>query len=128
MGMIKEFKDFAMRGNVVDLAVGVVIGAAFGAIITSLVNDIIMPLVGVMIGGTDFKTLMITVGGANVMYGLFIQSVVNFLIIASSVFITVKLMNTMKKKQEAVPVKSTVPSNEEILLAEIRDLLKTNKD
>lgn len=122
--MIKEFKDFAMRGNVVDLAVGVVIGAAFGAIITSLVNDIIMPLVGVLIGGTDFKTLVFTVGGSNVMYGLFIQSVVNFLIITFAIFMTVKLMNSLNKKQEAVQSVADEPTKEELLLTEIRDILK----
>lgn len=126
MGMIKEFKDFAMRGNVIDLAIGVVIGTAFSAIVTSMVNDIIMPLFSVLIGEADFKTLVATVGDTPIMYGMFIQSIVNFVIIAFAIFMTVKIMNTLNKKQE-VPVKSSEPSNEEILLTEIRDLLKNKK-
>ncbi|MFZ5554635.1 MAG: large-conductance mechanosensitive channel protein MscL [Bacteroidota bacterium] len=124
MGMLKEFREFAMRGNVVDLAVGVVIGTAFSAIVTSLVTNIIMPMVGVLIGETDFKSLEVTVGGAHVMYGMFIQAVVDFLIIAFAIFITVKLMNAIKKKEETAPSKPAEPTNEEKLLTEIRDILK----
>ena len=123
---LDEFKAFAMRGNVVDLAVAVIIGTAFGAITTSLVNNIIMPLIGVIVGGIDFTTLSVTVGEEVVTYGIFIQSVVNFLIIAFVVFLAVKLINNMKAKEEAKPEKEkTVEPPEEVkLLREIRDSLK----
>ena len=100
--MWKEFKDFAMKGNVVDLAVGVVIGGAFGSIVTSLVEDIIMPLVGVITGGLDFSALAITVGDANIAYGQFINSVVNFLIISFSIFMVIRQMNKVMPKEEVV--------------------------
>ena len=121
---MKEFKDFAMKGNVIDLAVGVVIGGAFGAIINSLVADIIMPIVGIITGGTDFRTLSVKVGNANLTYGNFIQAAVNFLIIAFALFMVVKAINSMKKKEaEAAP---PPPPVQETLLTEIRDLLKKN--
>lgn len=123
--MLKEFKDFINRGNVMDMATGVIVGAAFGAIVTSLTNNILMPLIGILIGGIDFTHLTIKVGSAVVSYGLFIQAVINFLIIAFCVFIITREFNRFKKKEE--PKKPTL-SNEEKLLTEIRDLLaKKNK-
>ncbi|CAM3385201.1 large conductance mechanosensitive channel protein MscL [Cytobacillus oceanisediminis] len=122
--MWNEFKKFALKGNVLDLAVGVVIGAAFGKIVSSLVDDIIMPLVGLLMGGVDFTNLMVKVGGAEVMYGLFLQNVVDFLIVAFSIFMFVRIINKrFKKKEEAKPA-PVVDKNVE-LLTEIRDLLKT---
>ena len=118
------FKVFISRGNVLDLAVAVIIGGAFGAIVNSLVNDIIMPLVGVIIGGLDFTGLSITVGSSTILYGNFIQAVINFLIIAFSIFLVVKAANKFQRKQEAVPAPPPPPTKEETLLAEIRDLLK----
>ena len=136
MSMIQEFKAFAMRGNVVDLAVGVVIGGAFGAIVTSLVGDLIMPLVGVLTGGVDFSKAAVVLkegvaasadGSVKAVpavllgYGKFIQTVINFIIVAWAIFLLVKGMNTLKKKEEAAPA---APNPQEVLLAEIRDLLK----
>ena len=122
MSMLKEFRDFAVKGNVIDLAVGVIIGAAFGKIVSSLVEDMIMPLVGVLIGGLDFKTLVLQVGSAKVAYGKFLQSGVDFVIIAWAIFLGVKLINRFRsKKEEAAPA---APPRQEVLLAEIRDLLK----
>ncbi|MED3550841.1 large conductance mechanosensitive channel protein MscL [Cytobacillus praedii] len=123
--MWNEFKKFALRGNVLDLAVGVIIGAAFGKIVSSLVDDIIMPLVGVLIGGgIDFSSLAITVGKAEVKYGAFVQTIVDFLIIAFSIFIFVRIINRrFKKKEEEVQASPKVDKKEE-LLTEIRDLLK----
>jgi large conductance mechanosensitive channel len=135
MGMISEFREFAMRGNVIDLAVGVVIGAAFGKIVSALVDGVIMPLVGKAIGGVNFRDLAIELApgtidaaGAEVApvllkYGLFIQSVVDFVIIAFVIFIAVKAINKLKRKQEAVP-EPAAPSPEVLLLTEIRDALK----
>jgi len=120
--MLKEFKEFAMKGSVIDLAVGVVIGGAFGAIVTSLVNDIIMPIVGILTGGVDFKTLAVSVGDATLTYGNFIQAAVNFIIIAFVLFLVIKAINSMKKKQEAAA--PPAPPRNEVLLEEIRDLLK----
>ena len=119
-GLIKEFKDFISRGNVIDLAVGVVIGSAFGKIVTSLVDNILMPLIGIIIGGVDFTSLTATVGDAKIAYGIFIQNIIDFLIVALCIFLIVKVMNKfMKKKEEAPAV------NEELeTLKEIRDLLK----
>lgn len=125
--MIKEFIKFIQKGNVLDLAVAVIIGGAFGAITTSLVNDIIMPLVGIIIGGVDFTGLKLTVGSAEVLYGNFIQAFVNFLIIAWVMFMVVKAFNSMKKKEEEAPAPPPAPSAEETLLTEIRDLLKSQK-
>ena len=121
--MWKEFKEFAIKGNVVDLAIGVIIGGAFGKIVTSLVNDIIMPLIGFILGGIDFTSLELQVGTAVVKYGAFIQSVADFLIVAFSIFLLVRSINRMKKKEEEKP-KEPTPSKEEVLLTEIRDLLK----
>ncbi len=125
--MIKEFIKFIQKGNVLDLAVAVIIGGAFGAITTSLVNDVIMPLVGIIIGGVDFTGLKLTVGSAEVLYGNFIQAFVNFLIIAWVMFMVVKAFNSMKKKEEEAPAPPPAPSAEETLLTEIRDLLKSQK-
>ena len=122
--MWAEFKTFISRGNVLDLAVAVIIGGAFGAIVNSLVNDIIMPLVGVIIGGLDFTSLSITVGSSVILYGNFIQAIINFLIIAFSIFLVVKAANKFQRKQEAAPAPPPPPTKEETLLAEIRDLLK----
>ena len=136
MSMLQEFKAFAMRGNVVDLAVGVVIGGAFGAIVTSLVGDLIMPIIGILTGGVDFSKAALVLkegvaasadGSVKAVpavllgYGKFIQTVVNFIIVAWAIFMLVKLMNTLKKKEAAAPV---APTAQEVLLAEIRDLLK----
>lgn len=128
MGLIKEFRDFAMRGNVVDLAVGVIIGGAFGGIVTSLVGDILMPLLGVISGGVNFNDRAIEVGDAVIAYGKFIQAIISFLIIAFALFMVIKGMNSLKKKEEAAPAPvAPEPSKEEKLLAEIRDLLKERK-
>jgi len=128
MGMIKEFKEFAVKGNVVDMAVGIIIGAAFGKIVSSFVADVIMPPIGVLLGGVDFTGLAITVKEAAgavpavvIGYGKFIQTVVDFTIIACAIFIAVKAINTLKKEAPKAPPK---PSAEEVLLGEIRDLLK----
>lgn len=131
MGMMSEFKSFAMKGNVVDMAVGVVIGAAFGKVVTSLVNDVIMPPIGVMIGGVDFSDLAITIQDATadtaavtVNWGNTAQTILNFIIIAFAIFMVVKGMNKMKKKEEEAPAAPAKPSNEELLLTEIRDALR----
>ncbi|WP_338754285.1 large conductance mechanosensitive channel protein MscL [Bacillus sp. FJAT-52991] len=126
--MLKEFKEFAMRGNVIDLAVGVIIGGAFGKIVTSLVEDIIMPLVGLLLGGVNFTDLAFTYHKATVKYGVFIQTIVDFLIISFSIFLFIKLFNKLTSKQEkAEELAAPAPSQEEILLTEIRDLLKAQK-
>ncbi|MEC1601993.1 MULTISPECIES: large conductance mechanosensitive channel protein MscL [Bacillus] len=123
--MWKEFKTFAMRGNIVDLAIGVVIGGAFGKIVTSLVNDIIMPLVGLLLGGLDFSGLSFTFGDAVVKYGSFIQTIVNFLIISFSIFIVIRTLNQLKRKKEAEEEAEVEAADaQEELLKEIRDLLK----
>lgn len=124
--MIKEFKAFISRGNVIDLAVGVIIGGAFGKIVSSLVNDIIMPIIGIIIGGLNFSQLSINVGEATIAYGAFIQSIVDFFVIALCIFLIIKLINKFRKKEEAPAEepKEPEPSKEELLLAEIRDLLK----
>lgn len=122
--MLKEFREFISRGNVLDLAVAVIIGGAFGAIVTSLVNDIIMPIVGVLMGGVDFTGLGITVGSATILYGNFIQAIINFLVIAIAIFLVVKAANSVTKKKEAAPAPPPAPTAEEKLLAEIRDLLR----
>ena len=116
-----EFKSFISRGNVVDMAVGVIIGAAFGKIVTSLVNDILMPLIGIVIGGHDFNGLVFTVGTAKIAYGTFIQSVVDFLIVALCIFFVVKLFEKFKKEQKSEPA---AKAEDVLLLEEIRDLLK----
>lgn len=124
MGFLKEFKAFAMRGNVMDMAVGVIIGGAFGKIVSSLVDDIFMPIIGVLTGGIDFSKVSIMVGDAEVKYGMFIQDVIDFLIIAICIFTMIKAMNSLSKKKEEEPTAPAEPSNEEKLLGEIRDLLK----
>ncbi len=118
-----EFKEFLMRGSVVDLAVAVVIGGAFGAIVTSLVNDILMPLIGALMGGLDFTTLSFTVGDAVIAYGNFIQVTINFIIIAFAIFMMIKAFNKIEKKEDEAPAPAPGPSAEEKLLTEIRDLL-----
>lgn len=125
--MIKEFKEFMLRGNVMDLAVAVIIGGAFTAIVTSLVNDIIMPIVGVILGGVDFTALAITVGDANITYGNFIQAIINFLIIALVLFLLIRSINSMSRKKEEAPAAPPEPTAEEKLLAEIRDLLRERR-
>ena len=123
--MLKEFQEFIVKGNVLDLAVAVILGAAFGAIVTSLVSDIIMPIVGVIIGGVDFKSLAITVGGAHIAYGNFIQTIILFLIIAWVIFMVVKAANAMNKPAAALPLAGPTPDQK--LLAEIRDALKAGR-
>ncbi len=140
-GMLKEFRDFAVKGNVVDMAVGVIIGGAFGKIVGSLVTDVLMPPIGKLMGGVDFSSLFITLGAeqyktlaeaqtagaATVNYGLFINNVINFVIVAFCVFLLVKAINTAKKKEAAAPAPVSpppAPPRQEVLLEEIRDLLK----
>lgn len=125
--MIKEFKEFIMRGNVMDLAVAVIIGAAFTAIVNSLVNDIIMPIIGVILGGVDFSTLAITVGEATITYGNFIQAIINFLLVALVLFLLIRAINRMSRKQPPAPAAPPEPTTEEKLLAEIRDLLRERR-
>lgn len=139
--MLKEFRDFALRGNVIDLAVGVIIGAAFGAIVSSIVDDVFMPVIGILLSGLDFSNLFVVLnnpgnvpvpsvaaakaaGVATLNYGLFINAVVKFTIVAFVLFLVVKGMNTLKRKEAAKPAAPAAPSTEEKLLAEIRDLLK----
>ena len=121
MSILSEFRDFAVKGNVIDLAVGVIIGGAFGKIVSSLVGDLVMPLVGILVGGFDFKALVLQIGAAKVAYGAFIQNCVDFLIISASIFVAVRLINRFHRKQEAPPA---APPRQEQLLEEIRDLLK----
>ena len=119
-----EFKTFISRGNVVDMAVGVIIGGAFGKIVTSLVNDVLMPVIGVFLGGLDFSDLSIKVGDATIKYGSFIQTIVDFLIVAFCIFMIVKLFESFKKKKEEETEEAPKKSDEALLLEEIRDLLK----
>lgn len=128
MSILSEFKDFAIKGNMVDMAVGIIIGAAFGGIIGSLVEDVIMPLVGLAVGGVDFTDMAFVLKEASgdteavtLKYGKFIQTIFDFVIVAFAIFMGVKWINSLKKKAEEAPV---APSNEEVLLGEIRDLLK----
>ena len=123
MGFIKEFKEFASKGNVMDMAVGVIIGGAFGKIVSSLVDDIIMPVVGVATGGVDFTALAAKVGDAEIKYGMFIQNIIDFLIIALSIFCVIKAINKFKKKEEPAPEAPAGPTTEE-LLADIKEILK----
>ena len=134
MGMMKEFKEFAVRGNVVDMAVGIIIGAAFGKIVSSFVGDVIMPPIGVLLGGVDFSNLAFTVKEAVgeapavvISYGKFIQTLIDFIIIAFVIFILIKAINTLKRKEEQAPKAPPQPPAQEVLLAEIRDLLKQRK-
>ena len=122
--MWQEFREFLNRGNVIDLAVAVIIGGAFGAIIASLVDDVIMPAIGIILGGIDFTNLSITVGDSEILYGNFIQAVVNFIIIAAVIFFIVRSYNKLQRDKEEAPAPPPEPSAEEKLLAEIRDLLK----
>ncbi len=131
MSVLKDLKDFMMRGNVVDLAVGVIVGGAFGKIVSSLVSDIIMPPIGVVLGGVDFTDLKFVlkdaVGDAaavSINYGSFIQTILDFVIIATAIFFAIKGMNQLQKKKEEAPAAPAAPSKEEQLLSEIRDLLK----
>lgn len=141
MGMIQEFKEFAMRGNVIDLAIGFIIGAAFGKIVTSLVNDVIMPPIGLLLGKVDFANLFIDLSGqgyANltsaraagapvIAYGAFINTVIDFIIIAFVIFLAIRQINKMKKKEAEKPAPPPAPSKEEQLLTEIRDILKKSQ-
>lgn len=131
MGIMSEFRDFAVRGNVVDMAVGIIIGGAFGKIVSSLVNDIILPPIGLLLGGVDFSDLSIELKAAageaaavSLNYGAFIQSVIDFTIIAFAIFIMIKWMNSLKKEEAAAPEAPAEPPKEQLLLEEIRDLLK----
>ncbi|HLT06110.1 MAG TPA: large-conductance mechanosensitive channel protein MscL [Cyclobacteriaceae bacterium] len=139
MGIIKEFKEFAIKGNVVDLAVAVIIGGAFGRIVSSFVDDIIMPPLGLLLGGVDFTDLRWVmrdayvdeageqIAAVSLNYGSFIQNVVDFLIIAAAIFMAIKALNTLKKKEEAAPAAPAAPPKEEVLLTEIRDILKNQQ-
>lgn len=138
MGMLKEFKQFAVKGNAVDMAVGIIIGGAFGKIVTSLVNDIIMPPIGRLLGNVDFTNLFISLGegeyatldaakaagAATLNYGMFVNTILDFVIVAFSIFLVIKGLNAAKKKEEAKPAAPAKPPAEEVLLTEIRDLLK----
>jgi large conductance mechanosensitive channel len=133
MSLMKEFKQFAMRGNVVDMAVGIIIGGAFGKIVSSIVNDVIMPPIGLILGGVNFTDFKITLKDATsdaaavtLNYGNFIQVTIDFIIVAFAIFMIIKAMNRMKKKEEEVPAAPPAPSAQETLLTEIRDLLKKN--
>jgi len=135
MKLVDEFKAFVMRGNVLDMAVGVIIGGAFGKIVTSLVNDIFMPIIGMIIGNIDFTTLEIKIGEpvegaeqAAIKYGMFIQEIVNFLIIALCIFMFIKLISKIQKKKDEAPAPAPEPTKEELLLTEIRDSLKKMAD
>ena len=123
MGFVKEFKEFAMKGNVMDMAVGVIIGGAFGKIVTSLVDVVLMPIIGMLTGGVDFNGLVAKVGDATVKYGTFIQNIIDFLIIALCIFCMIKAMNKLKKQEEPAPEAPAGPTTEE-LLADIKDILK----
>ena len=138
MGFVKEFKEFAMKGNVIDLAVAVIIGGAFGKIVSSVVADIVMPLIGLLLGGVNFTDLKWVIkdavmengvekAAATLNYGNFIQVTIDFLIIALAIFLAIKAMNSLKKKEEPAPEAPAAPSAEETLLGEIRDLLKEKK-
>ena len=134
MGMMKEFKEFAVKGNVVDMAVGIIIGAAFGKIVSSLVGDVVMPPIGVLLSGVNFANLAITVKEASgdipavvIGYGKFIQALIDFAIVAFAIFVVVKAINSLKRKEEEAPKAPPEPPAQEVLLAEIRDLLKERK-
>ena len=130
MSLAKEFKEFAMRGNVVDMAVGIIIGAAFGKIVASLVKDVVMPVVGMLAGGIDFTDMKYDLVAAKegveaitINYGMFIQTTFDFVIVAFAIFMMIKGMNSLKRKEEEAPAEPAAPPREEILLEEIRDLL-----
>lgn len=122
--MIKEFKEFISRGNVLDLAVGIIIGSAFGKIVSSLVSDIIMPLLEIVLGGLDLTSVVLVIGESTISYGLFIQNIIDFLVIALSVFIMIKFINRFKRKEEKKEEQPQAKSDDILLLEEIRDLLK----
>jgi len=131
MNMLQEFKKFALRGNVVDMAVGIIIGASFGKIVASLVGDVLMPPIGMLMGGVDFSDLVVTLKEAEgeaaavtVNYGLFLNTVIDFLIVAFAVFLGIKAMNSLQKKEEAAPATPPAPTREQELLTDIRDLLE----
>lgn len=130
MGLVQEFKEFVNRGNVVDLAVGVVVGGAFGKIVSSLVADVITPVIGLVAGGVSFTSLSINLGGSDpakpvlLNYGNFLQAIFDFIIVAFAIFMFVKVINNLQKKKEEAPAAPPAPTKEEILLGEIRDLLK----
>ena len=132
MGMVKEFKDFAVKGNMIDMAVGIIIGAAFGKIVSSLVSDVIMPPLGLLIGDVPFAAMKLTLRPAAVgneavtlNYGSFIETAVDFLIVACAIFMVVKAINSMKRKEAAAPAAPPTPTKDQLLLTEIRDLLKS---
>lgn len=134
MSLLQEFKAFTARGNVIDMAVGIIIGAAFGKIVSSFVGDVIMPPIGLLLGGVDFTDLVITLKAAEgtapavvIAYGKFIQTIIDFLIISFAIFMGLKAINTLKRKEEESPVVPAVPTKEQELLGEIRDLLKTQQ-
>lgn len=134
MSLLTEFKAFAVRGNVVDMAVGIIIGAAFGKVVASFVNDIIMPPIGLLIGGVNFKDLAVILKDAvgqtaavTLNYGAFIQTIIDFLIIAAAIFVAIKVMNELQRKEEEVTEEAAVPPPQETLLREIRDLLKQHR-
>ena len=124
MSVMQEFKEFAVKGSVVDLAVGVVIGAAFGKIVSSVVEDVVMPVIGTLLGGLDFSSLALKVGSATLKYGKFIQTCVDFLVIAFAIFLAVKVINRLKRAEETKPAEPPAPPRQQVLLEEIRDLLK----
>jgi large conductance mechanosensitive channel len=135
MGFVKEFKSFAMRGNVMDMAVGIVIGVAFGKIVTSLVNDVIMPPIGLLMGGVDFSHLAVTLKAAagaepavTLRYGMLINTVIDFLIVVFAIFLVVKGMNALKRKKEEAPAAPPPPPVQEMLLRDIRDILRSKGD
>ncbi|HLF09974.1 MAG TPA: large-conductance mechanosensitive channel protein MscL [Gammaproteobacteria bacterium] len=138
MNMLKEFKEFAMRGNVTDMAVGIIIGAAFGKIVTSLVNDVIMPPIGLVLGNVDFSDLFLNLGGGSydtlaaaeeagapiIKYGMFVNAILDFLIVAFAIFMVIRVLNKLKRKEEAAPAAAPAPTTDQKLLTEIRDVLK----
>jgi large conductance mechanosensitive channel len=127
MSLVTEFKEFVSRGNVVDLAVGVVIGAAFGKIVSSLVADVMMPLIGIISGAVDVSNLSVGVADAQIKYGQFLQTVIDFIIVAFAVFMMVKAVNAIQRKKETEPAAPPAPTKSEILLSDIRDLLKASR-
>ncbi len=135
MQILKEFKEFAVKGNVIDMAVGIIIGAAFGKIVSSLVADVVTPPIGLILGGVDFSNLAVTLKAAAdgtpavmLSYGKFIQAMVDFTIVAVAIFMMIKAINALKRKEEAAPAAPPEPTKEELLLTEIRDLLKERKE
>jgi large conductance mechanosensitive channel len=127
MKVWKAFREFAFKGNAVDLAIGVVIGTAFSKIVSSIVDDLITPVIGILVGGLDFTSLAVTVGDASITYGNLIQSVVDFLLVSASIFFVIRLLSRLRKKEEAKPDEPPAPSREVELLEEIRDLLKSRQ-